>query len=479
MNTCTSLLLAVVAIFVADPSWIAGQLDARNNGRQLLCVYEVQQFEISEQRRDPASVACEESILLDAGGYAVSNPFQFNSDPSGSHRKKWIYDRQTQRVRYLDLSKKTFEDYPVCGMVQFRVAELEHRHRACAAFEHMGLPQVHACTRLEMESILGLKVPGLFDDSEPAELAESVRHGIYGYSADGFELARFQPSRVKPGPELSRSFNTWLAHTQFVHPRVRRAIRNRGYLPKSFSSTFRNHEPGQATTSIEIRYRLKSAEFVEEPDWMSTPNELTESFGSLETWFRAPALRRLLAQTASPDRDPDKDNASQKFYELLKQQKNVAALMQAFRYLEITGDEQGFAEFNGHLATRLDPLIRKYSSGRFTQDDFELLIDKVSGEDHQLTAVAEYLLADTAMTEQWNLGSGSDGARSLLVSALRRDPWLSGAWLDLGRICNSNFDMMAGWKCWDISRRIAPRHRNLEIIDNLMDSFERDYPDFF
>ena len=122
------------------------------------------------------------------------------------------------------------------------------------------------------------------------------------------------------------------------------------------------------------------------------------------------------------------------------------------------------------------PIIKKFveSVGRLSQEDYKSWIAVVGNQDKSLLPTLSYLYADMAMTKGWDVDT-----YRLLVLAIKADPYLSGAYLDLGRLFIQEFQVAAGWKCFEIGRMISPEHSQLKVIDKLMNDLERDFPDFF
>jgi hypothetical protein len=70
-------------------------------------------------------------------------------------------------------------------------------------------------------------------------------------------------------------------------------------------------------------------------------------------------------------------------------------------------------------------------------------------------------------------------AAELLAGALRANPYLAGAWKDLGDLLFRQWEPGAAWTCWDAGRRIAPRFANLEAIGQFEQRLLRDLPEYF
>jgi hypothetical protein len=69
--------------------------------------------------------------------------------------------------------------------------------------------------------------------------------------------------------------------------------------------------------------------------------------------------------------------------------------------------------------------------------------------------------------------------RALFVAALRANPYITGAWKDLGDLAFSQFEPAAAWVCWDTGRRIAPGFENFQQVNDFEQRLVREHPEYF
>lgn len=72
-----------------------------------------------------------------------------------------------------------------------------------------------------------------------------------------------------------------------------------------------------------------------------------------------------------------------------------------------------------------------------------------------------------------------DEARARLLEALKVNPFLVGAYKDLGDLEQREYAMRRAWTCWEAARRLAPRHPMLNEVEALEKLLERTHPEFF
>lgn len=76
------------------------------------------------------------------------------------------------------------------------------------------------------------------------------------------------------------------------------------------------------------------------------------------------------------------------------------------------------------------------------------------------------------------LGGKPDGADQLL-GALGVNPYLLGAWKDLGDSYYRGFHVDKAWACWDSARRINPHHPLLQPVTDMEGRLRASFPEYF
>lgn len=73
---------------------------------------------------------------------------------------------------------------------------------------------------------------------------------------------------------------------------------------------------------------------------------------------------------------------------------------------------------------------------------------------------------------------GKAGSEHLLA-ALKANPYLLGAWKDLGGYYYQTYRMDKAWACWDAARRVNPQHSMLLRITEIEKQLRTTFPEFF
>lgn len=78
------------------------------------------------------------------------------------------------------------------------------------------------------------------------------------------------------------------------------------------------------------------------------------------------------------------------------------------------------------------------------------------------------------------LGLGAmPGGGDQLLSALRVNPYLLGAWKDLGDAYYRGFQTDRAWACWDAARRVNPQHPMLKPVTDMEGRLRASFPEYF
>jgi hypothetical protein len=91
---------------------------------------------------------------------------------------------------------------------------------------------------------------------------------------------------------------------------------------------------------------------------------------------------------------------------------------------------------------------------------------------------AMYMLDVFEGNTQLALRQGQAGADHLLA-ALKVNPYLLGAWKDLGGFYYGSYETDKAWACWDEARRVNAQHSMLVQITELENWLRKAFPEFF
>ena len=70
-------------------------------------------------------------------------------------------------------------------------------------------------------------------------------------------------------------------------------------------------------------------------------------------------------------------------------------------------------------------------------------------------------------------------AKDLILEALENNPFLAGAYKDLGDKYLRSFEMSNAWASWDHMRRLNPNHQLAPVINGLEQQIKQKHPVYF
>jgi tetratricopeptide (TPR) repeat protein len=89
-----------------------------------------------------------------------------------------------------------------------------------------------------------------------------------------------------------------------------------------------------------------------------------------------------------------------------------------------------------------------------------------------------YVVAIFEANTMRSLGQSSR-AMDLFTGALQADPFITGAWVDLGSTYYEDFMAAEAWACWDAARALKPDHPFIDGINDQERKLRTEHPEFF
>lgn len=65
------------------------------------------------------------------------------------------------------------------------------------------------------------------------------------------------------------------------------------------------------------------------------------------------------------------------------------------------------------------------------------------------------------------------------MAALTANPYIVGAWKDLGDLYFNEYNTRDAWRCWDLARELLPTHGLLKTVGEFEQNLLNTYPEFF
>ncbi len=382
-----------------------------------------------------------------------------------------IYDFNNRRIHYLNHQSKTHAEISLFADLAFRIAELQTRIKMAEAVQRAG--EAGPDNLYTLESLFGLEG----EKPQVTLSEEKSKSGAMVLLDQGEKVAEVDMGKDTPQVDANL-FGRFLIYDHSLHPLIRRRILSEARVPKTFRYYLEN-----LISQDEFAVELKK--FESRPDQgfkipanykrsSNRPGALPESAALDEVIHSVRAGKsKLLQHSQSWFWDAAQASIAEKDY-----------LNAAIYYLEYglqSGDQAQVTEAMQKIAvfqtegSDLDRFLR--SLGVSGKEQAERAIEELQKLDRALIKRDHVL--DLVLANQKAVLGLHEAAAKLLIAALKKNPYLAGAYKDLGDLFYGQLDMSSAWLCWDFGRELAPNHFMLEPISDYENELLKNYPDFF
>ena len=116
--------------------------------------------------------------------------------------------------------------------------------------------------------------------------------------------------------------------------------------------------------------------------------------------------------------------------------------------------------------------------GAKSEEQLQIALATLTDLRKKSTSKYAYVLDVFGANHQSKLKNTAEAER-LFLAALGSDPYLTGAWFDLGKLYYASFRTREAWACWDMARSLSPTHLFGKDVDNVERRITSDLPQFF
>lgn len=400
---------------------------------------------------------------------------------------KRVYDFARRRMIYLHPDKQEYSDWSLYAGIAARIHELENRFGLGAGFRAMKIAGKNLFGRYDNEANLGLELPGMkFNEPDPVIKRIDLPGGGWGFQHEGLSVVQFIPSEKKVPAAFYARFSNFLAYECNLHPKIRRQIAATGKIPERLVIRWQLGGKSNAAT-----YRLQSVDLAES-DGTKPPEGFNVASPQGES---SAALFHVISLTQNKDRARQQNSREQigRFaQEAIAQHRPLDAYLALLEYRIQSGEKhpddfQPYRrDFDQDERCRLYMISQDQSSAEACRKGLAACdsIDRTGLQkaymlDLQRADLLQILGRDKTRQTGPSQQNQTLAAEKLFLSVLEINPFLAGAYHDLGRLYDETFRSPEAWLCFDTARRISPDHFMLKGITNLELRFEHDFPDHF
>lgn len=372
-----------------------------------------------------------------------------------------IYDFKRKKVLSLRKNNKTYEEDSLYAIPAFRELEMQNRQ---VLNQVLSKAKATSNTFSSFDSAceLGIKVPGLSEDGDISVKEEGQK---LHFEHQGKPVAEVEFSdRLPPQNELMTE--KVIVYNTNLHPFIRDQILARKKMIKRLSYSYNS---GGRQNSIDMVLLKQSNGRQGVMDLTGYKREFAQSsplYAIQRKVFSSPDLRLLNSQEAC--------GMASNF---ARQQKMVDAFLALIEFSLETGS-QGDQETQAIMSSTLsDPTVQLISQNLEPQNEKSAqeslkLLSSLKDQRFEKDYVVDVFKGNIAAS------LGRDGTKTL-ISALEKNPKLTGVYKDLGDMFYFRYETPTAWDCWEIAKTIKPDHPMLQPIKEIEQQLEKTHPEYF
>jgi len=378
------------------------------------------------------------------------------------HGHRTVYDFEHRRLYEIDVGAQTYRDSSLFTDIGFRVAEFQNRLTLGAQLAAGGLKNNPMQPAL-IEHLLSLSA-----DSEHTVVDDVAHRDERVFSWKGRELLAVSTASSPLPADYQAAYWRFLRYYAAGHPAIYARLADTPGVPRMLRIVRTNINEETRTlrlTGLEMR---ADTEYSLAGLTLETPPH-GDPYGQIAALARdgATMIPGRIAQALS-----DRDAA-------LGEGRYLDSML---RHFEASIEDGSLAQ--DWMAAHREQLSADPESGRFAGalrpsrgDEAEAAV-KALEELKRAEPAQRYLLDVFEGNTLSRLGRRGEAVTHLL-SALNSNPYLVGAWFDIGGAYYASFQPVEAWACWDAARAARPAHPFRSVPDRLEQRLLHDHPEFF
>ncbi len=394
---------------------------------------------------------------------------------------KTIYDFASREIRTVESGKHQYGTQSLLALVAYRNDELINRFMLGKIMSSAKLKKPgdseNLFDKFYSEAMLGVNNPK-FSSNYKAALRKLTDRDIYEYN--GQTVTTVKDSSAGLSGQQALQFNRYLANTTMIHPTIRRQLSSRGKVPQELSWYIENAPVGRTRVTLKLlkyspdSYKMNLSDLSEAP---SNSPLLSPLYVKLkEAGYKRPVNSQEMSVN--------------KFKQFVQKKSYLDALLTLSEYGMETGEHQIYLLQSISKQMQSDADSQKLAKGcRAPENEEEAraslaALDSIDRKKYEKSYLLDIfranLIKDLAAhgAEKINT-SGERKPELAFVSALKVNPFITGAYYDLGEYLRTLFKHTEAWECFKIARKLKPGHPFQKNLDETEEKLIRENPEFF
>ncbi|MGJ8691714.1 MAG: hypothetical protein ACSHW0_04475 [Thalassotalea sp.] len=388
-----------------------------------------------------------------------SNYFSYTKE-----NHQYIYDFSKQRIYNLDLTAKVYSDDSLFSVVGYKVFEFRNRIK---------LNEVLAKAAVNNDVLAPVYSEHLFsltNDAATSALDNNQDSDFIRFSHQSKELLAYSKKNHKLDNDDFAVFMKFFTYIYGGHPRALTHLQQAKYLPQAIEINQYN--------IAEQRYQLA----ISAPVKVARKNYSLASFKLGVIGHDDSELIQHLI-TVSADKLAVTDEYLAKMIGQAEQSVDagnmLAAMLSYFEYNLVSGRAlpESFMKNKEQIAR--DKSVRLLFSSLQAKDQHNAKDNIIALKTLMTLAGDRQTVLKVFLANNYLVVRNSSKAQQLFTEVIKVNPYLVGAYKDLGGIYFDLFNTAMAWRCWDLARQLMPEHSMLIHINNLEKQLKERNPQFF
>lgn len=375
--------------------------------------------------------------------------------------RETIYDFDGNRIYALDLKAHSYREASLYADIGYRVNEFENRLYLDGLMRVVGAVDNPMTTALT-EQLFSLSSR---DGATVIDQKTAGRETVFAWG-DVPLVEVSKRTRALPADYQSELWR-FLRYELGGHPQVFAALAQMRGVPERMMILRPNFDRDTHRLTLESLKIVPDVPYSIDGFQPGAPE--SEPFTTLK-----------LLDSTSPDQLLTRgEQARQARNALAAEGKYLSAFLAYNDYLFSTGDQDVTWLGSQREAFQSDPLVVQLFRALQPRNAVEAAESLTTLSALRATGPAYAHILDVFAANMHRDPQNTAEAEQLYLSALRENPYLVGAWKDLGGLYYGSFRQPEAWACWDAARALQPTHPMLQPVNDLERKLRDKNPEFF
>lgn len=380
------------------------------------------------------------------------------------------YDFTDNQITMLNTKTKEYQRSSIHAQVLFRGMELQNRQFLKGILgkiqqENSKEPATPQDDPRELEASFGL----LIKDQPNAEVSTTTSGQKIQYHIGEKARVEFIPSASTVPEAYRNSYRLWITHRLGLHPAIRQKVLEKNQVPEILQWKVKSLVDDRDNT-------LKLVKTSEVP---ATPWKIPADYR--EHVEPKNPVSAMLSQASKKIENHKRPTLQELEAAIQKAEKDDKPLDV---FLIVINDGLSYSDSQAPQALRKSNALR--SKNEQLQQFVQIMGNKHPPEECvnilnkiDRTGLTHAFVLETQLGSMKMNSPKRAEAIDHYLKAIEGNPQLTGAYVDLGKVLQSQYRVDEAWICWELARRISPNHGMVKEFVNLENLLLKNHSEFY